>query len=88
MTARFGCDWVKFWECGELLYGRRFPLRLKGDVHRSYVRPAMLCGSEAWCLRESEMGILRRAERSTVKECVEYSSLLEKDLQIFCSCWV
>ena len=30
--------------CGELLYGRRFSLRLKGAVYKSYV----LYGSEAW----------------------------------------
>ena len=28
-------------ECGELLYDRRFPLRLKGVVYISYVWPAM-----------------------------------------------
>ena len=27
-------------------------------VYVSYVRPAVLYGSEAWCLRHSEMGIL------------------------------
>ena len=26
-------------ECGELLYGRRFPLKLKGTAYMSYVRP-------------------------------------------------
>ena len=55
------CGWVKFMECGEWLYGR-FPLRLKGAVYESYVRPAMLYGSETWCLREREMGVLRRTE--------------------------
>ena len=30
----------------------------KGAVYESYVRPAMLYGSEAWCLKESEMIIL------------------------------
>ena len=29
MTARITCGLDKFWACGELLYGRRFPLRLK-----------------------------------------------------------
>ena len=29
MTARTRCGLVKFRKCGELLYGRRFPLRLK-----------------------------------------------------------
>ena len=41
-----------------LLYGRRFPLRLKEAVYMSYVRPAMLYGSEAWCQKENGMGIL------------------------------
>ena len=62
------CGLIKFGECGEVLYGRRFPLWLKGDVYKSYVRPAILCGNEAWCLRESEMGILQRTERSMVRE--------------------
>ena len=66
VTARTRCGWVKFRECGELLHGRRFPLRQKGAVYRSYIRPATLNGSEAWCLEESEMGIVR-TERSTVR---------------------
>ena len=57
VTARTRCDRVKLRECSELLYGR-FPLKLKGAVYRSYVRPAILYGSEAWCLKESEMGTL------------------------------
>ena len=71
-----------FRECDELLCGRRFPLRLKGAVYKSYVRPAILYGSEAWCLKESEMRILRRTERSTVEQCVEYSSKTDKVLWI------
>ena len=30
---------------------------LKGTVYGSYVRPAMLYGSEAWCLKENDIGI-------------------------------
>ena len=37
VMTRTRCWWVKFRQCGELLYGRRFPLRLKGVVYRSYV---------------------------------------------------
>ena len=58
VTARTRCGWVNFRECGELLYGRRFPLRLKWAVYKSYVRSAILCGSEAWLLKEGEMVIL------------------------------
>ena len=57
LTARTRCVWVKCRECGELLYGRRLPLKLKGAVYKSYVRPAILHGNESWCLKESEMEI-------------------------------
>ena len=49
-----------------MLNGRRFPLRLKGSIYKSYVRPAMLYGSEAWCLKVSEMGILLMKKLSVV----------------------
>ena len=54
-------------DCGELLYDSRFPLRLIDAVYESYLRLAMLYGSEAWCFKECEMGILRRTERSMVR---------------------
>ena len=57
VTARTRCWWVKPRECSELLHGRRYPLKLKGTVYNSYVRPSILYGSEAWCLKESEMGM-------------------------------
>ena len=71
VTARTKCSWVKLRECSELLYGRRFPLRLKEAVYENYVRPAILYGSEAWCLKESEMKILRRTDRSMVRAMYE-----------------
>ena len=40
---------------------------MKGTVYKSYVRPAMLYGSEAWCMKESKMGILQWIERSMVR---------------------
>ena len=36
-----------FGECGKFLCDMRFPVRLKGAVYKSYIRTAMLCGSEA-----------------------------------------
>ena len=67
VTARTICGWAKLRECVELQHGRRFPLNMKGAVYRSYVRPAMLHGSEAWFLKESEMVKLPMTERSTVR---------------------
>ena len=42
VTARTRCGCVKLSECGELLYGRRFHLRLKWAVYENYARPAIL----------------------------------------------
>ncbi|XP_006819864.1 uncharacterized protein LOC102808533, partial [Saccoglossus kowalevskii] len=67
VTARARFAWVKFRECGELLYGKRFPLEMKGIVYKSCVRSALLYGSETWCLSENELGILRRTERAMVR---------------------
>ena len=67
VTGRTRCGWVTFIECGELLDGRIFPLKLKGGVYKSYVRPVILHGSETWCIKQREMGILRRTERSMVR---------------------
>ena len=67
VTARTRLGWVKFRECGELLNGKRFSLRMKGIVYKSCVRPVMLYGSETWCLKENEMAILRRTERAMVR---------------------
>ena len=67
VTARTRVEWKKFRECGEILFGKRFALRMKGKISKSYVRSALLFGSETWCLREHEIAILRRAERSMVR---------------------
>ena len=58
VTARTRYGWDMLMECGEFLYGWRCPLRLNWSVYGSYIRPAILHGSEAWCLKENEMKIL------------------------------
>ena len=67
VTARSRIGWIKFRECNEILKGRRFSLKTKGKVYKSCVRSAMLYESEAWCLREKEMAILRRTERAMIR---------------------
>ena len=60
VTVRTRCGWVKIREYGKLLYGKRFPLKVREAVYKGYVCPTILYGSEAWCLKECEMGNLRR----------------------------
>ena len=54
VTARVRIGWVRFIECGVLLLGNRFSLRMKSKVYRCCIRSAILYGSEAWCLKENE----------------------------------
>ena len=49
-------------ECGEMLCRRTFPTKWKEDVYKTYLRPTILYGGEAWCLRESQMGIFQRTD--------------------------
>ena len=42
VTVRTRCGWAKHRQYGELLHLRIFPLKLKGAVYKSYVRPAIL----------------------------------------------
>ena len=67
VTARLRIGWVRFRECGVLVLGNRFPLKMKGKVCHCCVRSAILCGSETWCLKENEKGILRKTERAMVR---------------------
>ena len=67
VTERKRSGWKKLRECGEILFGKRFSLWMKGKVYKSYVRSAMLYGSKTWCLRENEIANLRKAKRSMVR---------------------
>ena len=53
VTVRTRCGRVKLRECGELLNGSIFSQMTKLFVYKSYVRSALLYGSESWCLIET-----------------------------------
>ena len=65
-----------------LLRGGRFSLRIKGMVYRTCVRLAMLYGSEAWRLRESEMGILIRTERAMMRSMCGVKLVDRKNIEV------
>ena len=67
VTGRVKIGRIRLRECGELLLGNRFPLKMKGKVYRCCVRSPILYRSEAWCLKESEKAILRRTGRAMVR---------------------
>ena len=67
VTARTRWVWVKFRECGKLLHGNKFPLKLRGRVYKSNAIPAILHRSEGRHLKENMMGVLRKTRRFIVR---------------------
>ena len=65
VTARTRYRGARFMGCGNILYVKRHPHKLKRAVYMSYVRLAILHGNEGWCLKESEMGILRKTKKDS-----------------------
>ena len=60
VTARTRVGWKKFRECGEIMFRKRFSLRMNEKLYNSY-------GSKTWYVRENEAAILRTAKRSMVR---------------------
>ena len=50
-------------------------------VYQSCVKLAMLYGSETWCLRESEMAILRRTEKAMVRSMCGVKLMDRKNME-------
>lgn len=48
MDNRIRCGWQKFTACKEILLDKRVPVRLKGRILKTVVRPAILYGAEFW----------------------------------------
>ena len=47
VTASMRIAWIKFRECGQLLYARKYLLEMKERIYQSCVRSAMPYGSAA-----------------------------------------
>ena len=88
VTARYGCygdetarhGWANYGKCSGLVHGGRFPSRMKGVVYKSYARPAILYGSEPWCMKEGKIGISQSTERFKVREMCINDRQRAKDL--------
>ena len=67
VKARISAVWAKWRDLTGVLCDRRMPLKLKGLVYKSVIRPVLLYGSETWPaltrhvqeLRVTEMKMLR-----------------------------
>ena len=48
IAKRVGAAWRNWKICNGVLCDKRMPLKLKGKVYRTVVRPAILYGAETW----------------------------------------
>ena len=80
--------WMKFRKSGELLYGRKFLLKMKERIYHSCVRFSALYGSETWCLRENEIVILRRTENEMMRAMYQVKLIEKRRSQELMICWI
>ena len=48
ITQRASAAWINWKRCSGVLCDRRMPVKLKGKVYKTVVRPALLYGAETW----------------------------------------
>ena len=67
ITKRVGAGWRNWKKCSGVLCDRTMPVKLKGKVYKTVIRPAMLYGAETWAttkrqekrIKVTEMRMLR-----------------------------
>ena len=67
MTQSVSATWINWKRCSDVSCDRRMPVKLKGKVYKTVVRPALLYGAETWAptreqearLEVNEMSMLR-----------------------------
>ena len=72
ITATGGCEtdvkcrikatWCKWKELSGVVCDKRMPIRLKGKVYKTMIRPVLMYGSETWALRRKEEQLIQRTE--------------------------
>ena len=67
VKSRIQSGWCRWKEACGVLCGKRMPLKLKGKIYKSVVRPAMLYSGECWAVSKKQEQQLKIAEMRTLR---------------------
>ena len=73
ILKRIQTGWLKFMELSGLLIGKGTSLRAKGIIYTTYIRPAMLYGSETWPTKIEDIRKMQRSEMRMLRWMVGVS---------------
>ena len=62
ITKRVGAGWRNWKKCSGVLCDRRMPVKLKGKVYKTVIRPAMLYGAETWATTKRQEKLIEVTE--------------------------
>ena len=67
VKSRLSKGWQKWRSLTGVLCDKNMPIKLKGKVHRTVVRPVMMYSSETWALRKKDENTLDTAEMKMLR---------------------
>ena len=67
IKSRLSKGWQKWRSLTGVLCDKNMPIKLKGKVHRTVVRPVMMYSSETWALRKKDENTLDTAEMKMLR---------------------
>ena len=62
ITKRVGTGWRHWKKCSGVLCDRSMPVKLKGKVYNTVIRPAMLYGAETWATTKRQEQLIEVTE--------------------------
>ena len=67
IAKRVGAGWMNWKKCSGVLCDKKMPVKLKGKVYRTVVRPAMLYGAETWATTKRQESRIEVNEMRTLR---------------------
>jgi hypothetical protein len=77
ISARIRAAWLAWRKVSGVIYDRRIPLKLKGQIYKTAVRPALLYGAETWNPTQRDSQRIHVTEMRMVRWC-QGKTLLDK----------